>query len=301
MPMEIHRKALKEQARQIMRQHRPPVWLVALVFWGLTNGVSTVAGLADLTTSVAIPTQVKFLPLFFTLLLTLYGVVMAFGYQFWCLRAWRREPVGYANLIDGFGMVGRVLLMEVHIFVRTLGWSMLVMVPFVIVTSSLYSWEAIMIATWIFLLIFMPYFYVIQLRYALAPYLLADHADSWNASQAVRESVSLMRGWKMELFKLDLSFLGWYLLQWLLSVAIQSLFLLPTLMTAMGNGQMEAETLLTIFAAGTTVGSVVATLICLPLDLFLLPYTGLSRAGFYDARSKLVPPAPPVYTYDPNK
>ena len=38
IPMEIHRKALKDRARQTMRQNVPPAWLVALLFWGLTTG-----------------------------------------------------------------------------------------------------------------------------------------------------------------------------------------------------------------------------------------------------------------------
>ena len=39
IPMEIHRKALKDRARQTMRQNVPPAWLVALLFWWLTTGV----------------------------------------------------------------------------------------------------------------------------------------------------------------------------------------------------------------------------------------------------------------------
>ena len=54
-----------------------------------------------------------------------------------------------------------------------------------------------------------------HLRYALTYYLLADHPDH-GAAAAVRRSVELTRGWKWELFKLDLSFLGWELLDLLL-------------------------------------------------------------------------------------
>ena len=126
IPMEIHRKALKDRARQTMRQNVPPAWLVALLFWGLTTGVSTISDLAGFTTSLAASSSgVQFFPLFFTLLLTLYSVVMNFGYEIWCLRAWRRDEADFATLIDGFGMAGQVLLMEIQIFLRLFGWCLL--------------------------------------------------------------------------------------------------------------------------------------------------------------------------------
>lgn len=63
IPMEIHRKALKDRARQTMRQNVPPAWLVALLFWGLTTGVSTISDLAGFTTSLAASSSgVQFFP-----------------------------------------------------------------------------------------------------------------------------------------------------------------------------------------------------------------------------------------------
>ena len=41
----------------------------------------------------------------------------------------------------------------------------------------------------------------------MAPYLLLDRPEL-GPGAAVRDSVVLMKGWKWELFKLDLSFLG---------------------------------------------------------------------------------------------
>ena len=300
MPMEIHRKALKERARQVMRQNVPPAWLIALLFWALTTGISTVADLAGFTTTVVNSTQkIQFFPLFFTLLLTMYSLVMSFGYKIWCLRAWRREQADYGTLIDGFGMAGRVLLMEIWIFLRLFAWCLLPMVPATLIISGADSLDTIILLTDLFTLLLVPYIYIIRLRYALAPYLLMDHADSWNAFQAVRESVIMMRGWKMELFKLDLSFLGWYLLEWLLAAVVQGICLLPALTSALQGGG-DVNIVITLIG-GTTVGSVVASLVCLPVELWLMPYQGLSRAGFYDARKALVPPAPPVYTYNSDR
>lgn len=299
IPMEIHRKALKDRAKQTMRQNVPSAWLVALLFWGLTTGVSTLSDLAGFTTNLAASSYgVQFFPLFFTLLLTLYTVVIDFGYKIWCLRAWRRDEANFATLIDGFGMAGQVLMMEIHIFVRLFGWCLLPMVPATVIISSVNSLEVMVLLMELFTFALIPYLYFIRLRYALTPYLLMDRPER-GAAAAVRESVNLMRGWKMELFKLDLSFLGWYALEWGLTILAQVIFLIPTLLGILQSGATP-ETLLTL-AAGTTAGSLVGLLLCLPVELWLLPYTGLARAGFYDARISFVPPAPPVYTYDSNR
>lgn len=299
IPMEIHRKALKDRAKQTMRQNVPSAWLVALLFWGLTTGVSNLSDLAGFTTNLASSSYgVQFFPLFFTLLLTLYTVVMDFGYKIWCLRAWRRDEANFATLIDGFGMAGQVLMMEIHIFVRLFGWCLLPGIPASVIISSVNSLEVMVLLMELFTFALIPYLYFIRLRYALTPYLLMDRPER-GAAAAVRESVNLMRGWKMELFKLDLSFLGWYVLEWGLAILAQIIFLIPTLLGILQSGA-TTETLLTL-AAGTTAGSLVGLLLCLPVELWLLPYTGLARAGFYDARISFVPPAPPVYTYDSNR
>ena len=299
IPMEIHRKALKDRAKQTMRQNVPSAWLVALLFWGLTTGVSNLSDLAGFTTNLAASSYgVQFFPLFFTLLLTLYSVVMDFGYKIWCLRAWRRDEANFATLIDGFGMAGQVLMMEIHIFVRLFGWCLLPMFPATLIISSVNSLEVMVLLVELFTFALIPYLYFIRLRYALTPYLLMDRPER-GAAAAVRESVNLMRGWKMELFKLDLSFLGWYALEWGLTILAQVIFLIPTVLGILQSGATP-ETLLTL-AAGTTAGSLVGLLLCLPVELWLLPYTGLARAGFYDARISFVPPAPPVYTYDSNR
>lgn len=296
MPMEIHRKALKERARQVMRQNVPPAWLIALLFWALTTGVNTVADLAGLTGSLLSEANgVQFLPLFFTLLLTMYSLVMDFGYKIWCLRAWRREPADYGTLIDGFGMAGRVLLMEIQIFLRLFAWCLVPLIPATVLISAANSLEMGILLVELYSLLMVPYVYIIRLRYALAPYLLMDHADRWRVSNVVTESVQMMRGWKMELFKLDLSFLGWYVLEWGLAVVIQGIFLMPSLIGVIQGGG-DLNTVLTL-SAGTTAGSVVSALVCIPVELWLTPYQGLSRTGFYDARKSLLPPAPPVYTY----
>ena len=189
-------------------------------------------------------------------------------------------------------MAGQVLMMEIHIFVRLFGWCLLPMVPATVIISSVNSLEVMVLLMELFTFALIPYLYFIRLRYALTPYLLMDRPER-GAAAAVRESVNLMRGWKMELFKLDLSFLGWYVLEWGLTILAQVIFLIPTLLGILQSGATP-ETLLTL-AAGTTAGSLVGLLLCLPVELWLLPYTGLARAASMTPEFPLYLPLPRVH------
>ncbi len=124
MPMELNRRELKAQARERMRETRPPFWLVTLVYLLLTTGVSTLADLTGAAQLTFPPSSGDTLPLFLYLLILLYTTVMNFGYQIWALRVYRRQQAGYGTLIDGFSMAGRVLLMELYIFGCTLCWAL---------------------------------------------------------------------------------------------------------------------------------------------------------------------------------
>ncbi len=72
-----------------------------------------------------------------------------------------------------------MLLMDIFIFL----WTLLLIVPGIIKAYS----------------------------YSMAPYILHDNPEM-TASQAIDESMRLMEGNKMNLFMLDLSFIGWWLL-----------------------------------------------------------------------------------------
>ena len=59
------------------------------------------------------------------------------------------------------------------------------------------------------------------LRYVLSPFCLADHPDG-GSLEAVRRSRALLYARRGEVFKLVLSFLGWSILNSVLSVLVSS-------------------------------------------------------------------------------
>lgn len=81
MPMELNRRELKAQARERMRETRPPFWLLTLVYLLLTTGVSTLADLTGAAQFTFPPSSGDTLPLFLYLLILLYTTVMNFGYR----------------------------------------------------------------------------------------------------------------------------------------------------------------------------------------------------------------------------
>ena len=96
----------------------------------------------------------------------------------------------------------RTFLVELLMKIYTFLWSLLFVIPGIVKSYS----------------------------YAMAPYLLQDHPEM-SASQAIDESMRIMDGNKMNLFMLDLSFIGWWLLV-LVTFGLAGLFVHPYTMVA---------------------------------------------------------------------
>ena len=272
--MKIDRRALKARAREAMGQTQPRFWAVALVYILLTIGVQ-----------IALSLLLSALPggtsgIFLNILFFLYSTVILFGLRLWSLWAWRKLDPGMGALTQGFSIPGRVILMELFIFVRVFGWALLFILALSIFALPL---SAVLAASPI---LYLPYagalyvlIWVFMLRYNMAPYLLADRPDD-GPSLAIRRSVEMMRGRKWELFKLQLSFLGWEAINWVLSLAVffflcaqAGLFQMPVGLDSLLLYQSVANGLVNVALSG---------LVTLPLSLWLLPYQEVAQAGFYE-------------------
>lgn len=272
--MKIDRRALKARAREAMGQTQPRFWAVALVYILLTTGVQTALSLL----LSALPGGTS--GIFLNILFFLYSTVILFGLRLWSLWAWRKLDPGMGALTQGFSIPGRVILMELFIFVRVFGWALLFILALSIFALPL---SAVLAASPI---LYLPYagalyvlIWVFMLRYNMAPYLLADRPDD-GPSLAIRRSVEMMRGRKWELFKLQLSFLGWEAINWVLSLAVffflcaqAGLFQMPVGLDSLLLYQSVANGLVNVALSG---------LVTLPLSLWLLPYQEVAQAGFYE-------------------
>lgn len=81
-------------------------------------------------------------------------------------------------------LCGNSIILYILITVFTVLWSLLLVVPGIIKSLS----------------------------YSMAPYILAENDYYMTPSDAIKESMRIMEGHKLDLFVLELSFIGWWLL-----------------------------------------------------------------------------------------
>lgn len=122
--------------------------------------------------------------------------IVGVGFTIYALHVSRGEKADYGNLLDGFGMFFRVLWLSILQGLFVFLWSLLLYVPGIIAAY----------------------------RYRQALFLMLDHPEM-SALECITASKEMMRGHKGELFVLDLSFLGWMLLEGL--VAPLAIWLMP--------------------------------------------------------------------------
>jgi uncharacterized membrane protein len=122
--------------------------------------------------------------------------VIRVGFMSYSLKTSRNEEANYKDMFNGFYFLGKVVLLDITINILVLFFSVLLIFPGIIAAYSLRQ----------------------------SYYLLLDDPDK-NVLQCLRESRQLMQGMKMELFLLDLSFIGWNILDTLVSTSL--LFVAP--------------------------------------------------------------------------
>ena len=187
--------------------------------WGISVGVALVAAIlggsiagcgSNVNFSINEDTIRNLPPVFWTVLLPLascagilsltaliLGGVVELGYAKFLLKQHDKKELRFADLFSQFDRFGTGFAQQ---FLRTLYtclWSLLLVIPGI----------------------------VKGLSYAMTPFILEEHPEM-TASEAIKASMKLMDGHKMDLFILGLSFIGWSLLA-CLTMGIGFLFLNP--------------------------------------------------------------------------
>ena len=120
---------------------------------------------------------------FLIALTAMLSLVLDVGFVLYCMAIRRGERSEYLTLFDGFGLAGKVILLTVVKIVLIGLWSMLFLVPGLIAAY----------------------------RYRFALYNLLEN-PGLTVMQAIDMSKRQTRGFKGQIFALDLSYLGWALL-----------------------------------------------------------------------------------------
>ena len=208
--------------------------------WGISVGVALVAALlgglivgtgSNINFNFNEDTVRNLPPIFWTVLLPLASVagllslaalilggVVELGYAKFLLKQYDRKQLQFSDLFSQFERFGTGFAQK---FLRTLFtvlWSLLFIIPGI----------------------------VKGLSYAMTPFILEEHPEM-TASEAIKASMRLMDGHKMDLFILGLTFIGWSLLA-CLTMGIGFLFLNPYMNAAyaafyrsISTGRQEAR------------------------------------------------------------
>jgi uncharacterized membrane protein len=135
-------------------------------------------------------------------IVTILLLPLFWGYLVYFLRLIREENIDYERLFDGFSQYIRITLAELLKGIYVLLWLLLFIIPGFVKSYS----------------------------YAMTEFILRDNPEI-SGEDAICQSMKMMDGHKMQLFLLDLSMIGWFILS-CLTLGIGFIFLVPYNYTA---------------------------------------------------------------------
>ena len=208
--------------------------------WGISVGVALVAALlgglivgtgSNINFNFNEDTVRNLPPIFWTVLLPLVslagllgivsfilGGTVELGYAKFLLKQYDRKQLQFSDLFSQFERFGTGFAQKLLRTLYTCLWALLLVIPGI----------------------------VKGLSYAMTPFILEEHPEM-TASEAIKASMRLMDGHKMDLFILGLTFIGWQILA-CLTMGIGFLFLNPYMNAAyaafyrsISTGRQEAR------------------------------------------------------------
>lgn len=208
--------------------------------WGISVGVALVAAIlgglivgtgSNINFNFNEDTVRNLPPIFWTVLLPLVslagllgivsfilGGTVELGYAKFLLKQYDRKELQFSDLFSQFERFGTGFAQQFLRVLFTTLWMLLFIIPGI----------------------------VKGLSYAMTPFILEEHPEM-TASEAIKASIRLMDGHKMDLFILGLTFIGWQILA-CLTMGIGFLFLNPYMNAAyaafyrsISTGRQEAR------------------------------------------------------------
>ena len=200
--MTINRVHQKAKAKELIRTSKPNmllagvcyVLLSAVITWlsfrltGVDNdtAVKMMDAAANGNSETALAIMERSIPgpgaTLLDTLLRLALSIVGVGFTLFILNSIRSTGPVLGNLLDGFGLLPRLLFLLILESIFVFLWSLLFLIPGII---AMY-------------------------RYRFSVYLLLDHPE-YSAVECIRKSKEMTKGYKGQLFMLDLSFLLWAL------------------------------------------------------------------------------------------
>lgn len=246
MAQQIDRKHLKQEMKDLLRTAQVSPRGMACLYLGLI----LVLNLADSFISIM---DIGLPGTFVSILTGLMSMVLAAGFVMYCMAIRRGERAEYLTLFDGFSFVGKLILLNIVIYLFTMLWSMLFLIPGLIAAY----------------------------RYRFALYNLYENPGI-GVMEALEMSKRQTLGYKSQLFTLDLSYIGWFLLDSLPSIVQIAYIYMSILQDPMyylaDPMRVYAISLPLPFALQVLIGCVWP----LVVQVFYLPAYQCTELGYFD-------------------
>ena len=179
MPMQLDTGAIKAESRSLLRTGEVNPFRMTLFYLLITLVLDMVnSGVSYMIDSAGGFTVLSFS--FVSILVGLVALVLNAGYYCYCFGILRREEMPYESLFDAFPFAGKVILLSIVEGVFIFLWSMLFVIPGIIAAY----------------------------RYSFAMLNLCENPEL-GVMEALNLSKRQTNGYKMQLFLLQLSFIGY--------------------------------------------------------------------------------------------
>ena len=235
MPMQLDTGAIKAESRSLLRTGEVNPFRMTLFYLLITLVLDMInSGVSYMIDSAGGFTVLSFS--FVSILVGLVALVLNAGYYCYCFGILRREEMPYESLFDAFPFAGKVILLSIVEGVFIFLWSMLFVIPGIIAVY----------------------------RYSFAIWNLCQNPEL-GVMEALNRSKRQTIGYKGQLFGLHLSFIGWYLIVFVIVGVYEGVIL-----------ALMPDSFL-----GIMLGSLILTVLTGVVDIYLTPYFALSECGFY--------------------
>ena len=239
------RAELKSRAKEQLKGNIGIVFLCALVIFAISLGVNLALFWAPSIASIA---DFLITPAF------ILSITMIF------LALTRGIRPRVADVFKGFGMFGKALLLQLLMTFFLFMWSLIALIPMAIMLTQFFSYSFDMIihngafTEELYLLQDMMYIrqllaiilvtslamipmYIKYFSYSMSYYVLAEN-PCINAIGSLNESKRIMKGHKMRLFVLYLSFIWWWLLG-IVTCGIAFIYVIPYVEMTVANFYLD--------------------------------------------------------------
>ena len=240
----IDRQRLKAETRELLSSAQVSPKAMTALYLLISLAISFVADLASLAGGP--------LSIFASILSNLLDMVLVTGFVLYCMAIRRGERAEYFTLFDGFSFVGKIILLNIVIYLFIFLWSMLFVIPGIIAAY----------------------------RYRFALLNLYE-----NPGIGVMEALDMSKrqtlGYKGQLLTLDLSYLGWILLASLPLIVVESLMI----QEVGADGMLGIYTVAapeTVAFLPTWVWNIITSLWSAVVAVFYMPHYQCTELGYFE-------------------